>query len=258
MPSLGVFPTVIAELIIEYWKHDGDRVVNRLDSMGLNGLVICSEVAKHGALFAGSFPLGCYLGERYSGSDIDIFIRVDGEQVTATGRCDMHPLSVYIIDMCMRGHAYTSDKISTIEYPLVHVNRVFDLIYGGAKINVVEVVETPILDVIHTFDLSFCRTWYDGKSATIETQFPKLTRHKRGFLCDDRKSLESDRVVKYTSRGFTISTKDPRSPIEIPEKSTETRRRERELGKSLEHLLVQKKRKADGDESPAKKRRKLN
>jgi len=84
--------------------------------------------------------------------------------------------------------------------------------YYYAEMDIITTINNPI-EVIKTFDLTFCQVWYDGEK--IYAMHPDHETSKHGFLQKNYLDLykagnlvTKKRMLKYIKRGFSISIED--------------------------------------------------
>jgi hypothetical protein len=207
--------------------NNTDKVITKLDKMGLPGQLFCDKLIEFKAILAGSFPLQCFLNEDYPGSDIDIFI---GNQSGDIETWIKENLVKKGEQLNISRHMYFIDNVlSSQKYDLP----------DNVCLNLVRVNTDDVKAYVNKhFDLSFCRVTFDG--VKLEVADPWLTQNKVGYVSffsettegqavDDKtiekamkiflkknpdqpcKVINSDRfaylaqrVQKYESRGFTI------------------------------------------------------
>lgn len=164
-----------------------ERVINRLNKLGLNGAIICQKILEFHCLMAGSFPLQCYLDEYYEGSDIDIFCLSGNERykdwVLKTYPNATKDASTYII----------SGVIETSKYR-INENTCINVILVDSK-NLKKFIQ-------ESFDMTFCQTTFDGE--ILECYHEDLTKFKIGYVINPHSINDPKRKEKYLNRGFFI------------------------------------------------------
>lgn len=189
--------------------------------MGINGEEFLYALDRSNAVLAGSFPLQCLLGERYDGSDIDVFV-YEHPKRDAWGHSESE----------IQRYVYrNADNKSPEEYIIRGVIGSKKYKIKDAIVNIVRVSEEDLgRFVMNTFDLSICQTVFKKQRLF----FHKETLDKRGYVVNpwtkakDRQSYHvstksennnyypqdidkymreklSERIAKYTQRGFKIS-----------------------------------------------------
>ena len=158
-------------------------IVNRLNSMGLDGELFCQNLKSNGCLMAGSFPLQCLLGETYKGSDIDVFVARPNVFKTDGKNHDDHQLRKELRNY--KGfEQWLNNKYHVKAKPNVYLIR--DVICSRkyqitpeACVNIV-LVDTKDLEkhILNSFDLSFCQTIFDGEVL----KYWDITLKKAGYL----------------------------------------------------------------------------
>jgi hypothetical protein len=142
------------------------------------------------ARIAGSYVLQVLNQEKYEDSDIDIFCPDSNFNV----------LSVFLNSIgATMYHKYG-------EYAFHHDNpiiSVYDFRYMDKKIQVIT-VSCPVEKFLETFDISFCKASWDGKSLypTEPSEMEDILNHK-GVYCGD--GIHYTRIRKYVERGYIIS-----------------------------------------------------
>ena len=84
------------------------------------------------------------------------------------------------------------------------------------KIDLVVIpTEVPLTDVVESFDLTFCQTWFDGHN--VFATHPTDVETKSGFLTDkyikyllNGNSSTHRRIAKYSKRGYKITYNVPK------------------------------------------------
>ncbi len=141
-------------------------IVNRLNQTGLPGQQLCEKLVEFNAIMAGSFPLQCLLNETYDGSDIDIFVNSQQPNINQFEQW-IESLSTSPVE----SHLYVIDRdICSYKYKL-----------SQAIINIVRVETADLKNYINTyFDLSFCKTTFDGHQ--LQSLENDLTLQKVGYV----------------------------------------------------------------------------
>jgi hypothetical protein len=197
-----------------------DLIIARLNEYGFNGEEFCRQLQRTKTVMAGSFPLQCILGERYEGSDIDLY-------------CHRPPNVEYSrFGQWLYLQYYPSFTAGTIILELVSTDCHTYTIKWGYNIDVktyrlkiptkehlnIQIViladERPIEEFItKCFDLSFCQTRCDGTQLII----PDGALYKTGTVNMEYRSPAElynsnhviQRIQKYKNRGFTIINSVP-------------------------------------------------
>ncbi len=197
-------------------------------------------------IMAGSFPLQCILNEDYlpeetkKRSDIDIYVNWPryGAGYTPLGSYIFFTKSLREKDYQRRGTNHITDG--------GQITRIEDYHIPNIDIQLME-VKKPKEFIIKHFDLSICKTIFDGEYLRIcdprtlqkfgyicknkikQLQDPKfkaewLTEYELAFARDEKEIISRSikyRIEKYQKRGFTISNasiiNELSSPLKIPE-----------------------------------------
>lgn len=200
-------------------------VRNRISSLGVDGATLLRVLRESNALIAGSFPLQCLLGETYSDSDIDIFVKDDGNDT-------FHQTSLFRFLQLYGG-------VESSEYLLRGIIRSSKTIVGKAVINIIRVNKNPFDFIMETFDFSPCITIFDGKKLMyysdtlhkIATKYPSKENYKNReqyhqsndpnmtnfYPSNVKEYMEKraqQRVKKYEERGFFFVSPEMRSLLE--------------------------------------------
>lgn len=188
-----------------------EYLLERLDKLGLYSRGVRSMLKKTQGVIAGSFPLQCLLREEYAGSDVDFFIPsrhkrtaekwfqkyCGGQSIGDPVGNYPKPLNDQVTDRTP--YMYTMDNITGVYkfiYKKACINLIFVTTGGSSMQNYVE----------NNFDISFCKTMYDGRNL----RFAAETLRKVGRTCYNKahgkfqKTRTAERVAKYTARGFII------------------------------------------------------
>lgn len=183
-----------------------DKIVKRLDDLGLKGKQFCEKLYETNTIMAGSFPLQCLLGENYGDSDIDLYCHMPlydiyppfGQWLYNNFKLKHHPscinwASYNFIPGLIKYYSYSSQNI-TIQIMIVNDNI------------------SPCQFVNTWFDLSFCEVIFDGKFLKYEDRvLNKLGSINSKYLNGEYQTwnyIYYDRILKYEKRGFTINNKD--------------------------------------------------
>ena len=158
-------------------------VVNRLNSLGLDGEMFCQKIKEAKCLMAGSFPLQCLLGETYKGSDVDIFIaRPKVFKTNGNPHDDLNFMAKVrnfdIFEQWLFGRYRIKSKPNIYLIRDVICSRKYQ-ITPDACVNIV-LVDTDNLEkhIKTTFDLSFCQTIFDGE----QLKYWEMSLKKVGYV----------------------------------------------------------------------------
>ena len=105
------------------------------------------------------------------------------------------------IDKREKGEASLFFKLNNIE-------KVFKLVKGEQEIDLVFTITSP-LDVILSFDLTFCQNWFDGKD--LFYLYKEHVESKNGYLNKNYINLffsgnivTINRILKYIKRKYIV------------------------------------------------------
>lgn len=177
---------------------------SRIDAMGLYSIGVKRLLKKCNGVIAGSFPLQCVLRETYADSDIDFFFPVRARrevekwfQKYCAGQKLGDPVGNYPKGTDT-GNPY---------YPMNQIHSVYKFLYKKACVNIIFVNTNDIPQYVQSsFDMSFCKTMYDGR----RIRFSDNTLKKVGETCfvkthsHFQRQRTEQRIAKYTARGFTV------------------------------------------------------
>lgn len=182
------------------------KVIIQLQKLGLNAETLRSALRLTNGIIAGSFPVQCLLDETFPDSDIDIFVNIEYRR-----------LYYNLFDKeygIMLTYKLKYDEPDNEQYSgLSKIKQVLNFVCRDAHINLIFLSDkNPVDYVNNSFDLSFCKTYYDGD----KLHFEKETLAKIGHICPvERHSNEYHllqtmrRVSKYIKRGFIVYAKPP-------------------------------------------------
>jgi hypothetical protein len=172
----------MAEIVTNEYNS---RISERLAEFGIDSNVLFEKLIECKAYICGSFILQCVLDERYEKSDIDIFVFEDN--FDNLNRCISQLLNLPL------------NSTNKNPYNLLQFSHVVKY-NNTCSIDVVCVNTKSCLDFFNnSFDLSFCKTLFDGRMVTITQD----TLNKVGFVINFKYSSH-ERIQKYRSRGFRI------------------------------------------------------
>ena len=128
----------------------------------------------------GSLPLQCMLGERWEGSDVDIYTTLDVEKIKL-------PEGIKLIEV--------PKKVGYVKIP--GVVKMWEVV--GANIDIIQITDW---DTIWTgIDFDFCKCYYDGtKCLAICPQSVKTKSCVTNYF----RVRVDERIDKYRERGFKI------------------------------------------------------
>lgn len=178
-------------------------------NLKITGNKFIKALKKSEAIIAGSFPLQCMLNEKWKYSDIDIYYKYDNS----------NKYEIYnILKLSYKNEYSSKDLYDNIKKYIAGVK--YYILKSNNKYLVINFIETwnNPREIIEDFDLSFCRTVFDGKTVEI----PRGIFEKKGIIKDVEyyeNRFASDfsnnkynnnilgiagRVYKYMKRGFYI------------------------------------------------------
>lgn len=178
-----------------------ERLYSRLSEKGIDAEKLINKMVECGGFIAGSFALQILLNEDYNESDIDIFIPV-GEKSD-------------IFKHFLSENYKKSEQVNLMRKYYAPMDAESYYYYSGStKINF---ISTKKENYLSTFDLSFCRTHFDGK----QIYYDELTLQKKGSInitenyfgsFNLKKIADHDlyldflqlRIEKYSKRGFHV------------------------------------------------------
>lgn len=188
-------------------KTNEEYTESRIDAAGLYSKGIKRLLQKNQGVIAGSFPLQCVLRETYSDSDIDFFFpsraRREVEkwfQKYCAGQKLGDPVGNYPKD-------HITQRPGSQYYNMNQIHSVYKFMYKRACVNIIFVNTNNVPAYVEdSFDLSFCKTMYDGRCL----RFSDDTLNKIGQTCFNKahgafqRSRTEQRITKYSARGFTV------------------------------------------------------
>jgi hypothetical protein len=157
---------------------------------------ITRQLGKH-TVIAGSFPLSVILGETWY-SDIDIFTSDEDfklEYMTNPEACSQNILKSSAYNDMTGIRKVVKGTIGTNNYRI-------DIVYVD-----------DVQDAINSFDLDFCKVWYDGDKIRCANWQSVLTKSHVPSSKAYKSTNWDSRKFKYMKRGFVIcenSSKYPR------------------------------------------------
>ena len=185
-----------------------DRLIDRMK--GENGEI------------AGSFPVQILLGDVYDSSDIDIFFK--SKEIKEYNKFSTWIFEKFACCSSYNGSLYNHENIMS--------SRTYN-VNEKLRLNVIYVNVENLEDHFTNFDLSFCRTIFDGnelrylpdtlrKEGVINTVESFIGSYRFAFyknlkpLNEESDSLTikvylnilSSRITKYENRGFVITNKE--------------------------------------------------
>ncbi len=189
-------------------------MANNLNKLGIDGIEFCNKIRQHDCLMAGSYPLQCLLGESYSDSDIDIFIKSNDDfSEFETWLYEKYAVksvvTTYVIRDVIRSRKTQITPLGLVNIVIVSTKNLHEYVNDH-------------------FDLSFCQTTFDGDTFT----YNELSLRKIGYIINHdtininyynqinnlsgNKSINiqeilDGRIKKYKNRGFIIIP----SPLQI-------------------------------------------
>ena len=177
------------------------RVINRLDNLGLHGEEFCDKMEEYKCKSAGSFPTQCLNDEYYDDSDIDIFVSYQWDVKT-----NFLPPYCEFEQWLYRKY---NIKSSPHEYHIRGVLRSRKYqITPKACVNIILVNDT-CLDrfILTTCDFSFCQTIFDGRVV----KYCQQTLQKIGYIVNrdgfktkrEYHLTEDEYEAKYRNRNMS-------------------------------------------------------
>lgn len=218
-PNKRVVPTELPEYVANF-KEIIKRVINnKVPNQDFDKLLI-----ENGALVAGGSVLAASQGPNTKINDFDIYVPMEKAfsffaqfvnfLFTIYGKeysfieYSKFASSFYCNSFLRRNGIKQVHRFHVMD---PHSNKKEDAL-AVFDIMTVRKIRKPI-DVVNNFDLTFCQTWYDGK--TIWTSHPEDIRSKKGKLQGDYRKLFINgnkfihkRVKKYIDKGFGVSLDD--------------------------------------------------
>lgn len=195
------------------------KIIERLTDMGIDGQELVDRMKQENGEIAGSFPTQVLLNEKYASSDVDIFFKAIDINV-------FNNFSNWLFGKFSCFSTYDGSQENTesiISSRTYHINP-------KLKINVIYVNIENLNDHFANFDLSFCRTIYNGdnirylpdtlkKQGVINTVNSFVGSHRYKSYSGLNRSYETcvdptineylgvlcSRISKYTKRGFRIT-----------------------------------------------------
>lgn len=186
-----------------------------------------------GAVVAGSAPLAALVGG-FTPGDLDIWVY--------PGPCESHEnrftsdvyenmrvvLGKFHDFLSNRGYTVNrtiagtykqveEDGYSEVNTPMYQIIRKIDRYFhaSNTKIQVIVTLK-PILEVLNSFDISVCRTWWDGEK--LYTWDHNTTLLRGMYACRPLATeREYKRFQKYKDRGFTVYEVPDYSSLVHPE-----------------------------------------
>lgn len=174
LPKLGGTHMIVRMCFLKHFKRFG------ID------YDVFEKIFSKDVVLSGSVVLMQLVGERWF-SDIDLVITQSSLQ-NVQGFL-MHNYGVYI------------DKVEQEDYPK-HTELYRGKHHCGVSIDVIVVSgDFSIADVVKTFDLSFCRNYFDGTEVVCFDEKSVATKTHIGMNI-----AQQYRIDKYRQRGFTVKS----------------------------------------------------
>ena len=206
-----------------------------LKSYNLNNKMFHQLMKSTGAIIAGSAALSAFnevynCVDNFTPDDIDIWVYSYRHKERTTDEDFENNALIYHTCCCAfelyflnNGYTYSkiSDRQRVLEYTdgkLSKINRKIMRFENtdGKKVQVIHTT-IPVMDAIKTFDLSICATWCNFYSCDHDddsryylklcTLNSNCTLRKIMYLLrEDLTDREKQRIAKYQSRGYTLSS----------------------------------------------------
>src|SRR3990167_220315 len=159
-----------------------------------------------GAIIAGSSILQLFLKEEFQDADLDIYVPVQHINIWKTNLLNLgfEERSAYYSTPYRQSFLFQNGikQVVTFKHPNIEDEKKHVQLMSVRK-------KTSPVEVVKTFDLSFCQCWYDGTNFYANHQDGISKR--MGYLAYnyaerlfDGSWIMNKRVVKYHNRGFTI------------------------------------------------------
>src|SRR3990167_8260926 len=173
---------------------------------GIDYSLVSQYLRETTSVIAGSSVLQVFIGEFFKDADLDIYVPVQHINVWKENLLQMgyEERSAYYSTPYKQSFLFQNGikQVVTFKHPKIEdKHRNIQLMSVRKKTNPVEVIKT--------FDLSFCQCWYDGSS--FYANDPDVASTKSGYLAYnyaeklfDGSWIMTKRVTKYHNRGFII------------------------------------------------------
>lgn len=205
------------------------RMANIVSSYHIDYNEFRSYLINNQSIVAGSSIVQVLRGELYEGSDIDVYVPVRNFPVwtDAMNKLGYEKRKSYYSNQYRQSFLFQNGIKEVVSYShpdddKLEVNESGDTTpLPAPTIQIMSVRNrTNPLNVVGTFDLSFCKCWFDGNmfyADSIEDVMNKV-----GYLSNEyaARLLEGSwvmakRVIKYLKRGFDIRLR-PEFPTQVP------------------------------------------
>jgi hypothetical protein len=141
-----------------------------------------------GAIIAGSYILQALNQEKHEDSDIDIF-------------CPSDKSKTLLREICGEGVSYYNYSYYK---QLPFIDNVINVPFKGKKLQIIS-VSCPLEQFIETFDMSFCKASWDGKTLNPSNRSEMEDILNKNGKYNKDVDLHPIRIRKYLERGYTIS-----------------------------------------------------
>jgi len=174
---------------------------------------LCSLLVETNSIIAGGSLVKAYTEEYVSmaefpacrvSRDFDIYVHLENAERLVSSLIDI--LNLYFSDKC----SYVAPPYDDSFFKKNKILGRFLLKHSYIYLDILIVSnDRPLIDVVNSFDLSFCKIWFDGM--VVRAQDPEGVQNKTGTLGEDYvKSLLDgnyftiQRIKKYKRKGFKI------------------------------------------------------
>ena len=211
-PNRRVEPTELPEYVPNFKEIIHTIINKKTPSDEFDKLLI-----ETGSLVAGGSVLAASQGPEPEINDFDIYVPIENAFTFFEGFVaflfKMHRKDHYKIKYNeFAASFYCNSFLRRNGIKQVHRFRIKTIYTDDSiffDIMTVRKIRKPI-DIVNNFDLTFCQTWYDGK--TIWASHPEDVRSKKGKLQGDYRKLFIDnnsfihkRVKKYIEKGYEVA-----------------------------------------------------
>lgn len=191
-------------------QNEGDirhqQMANFVSHFRIDYNLLSRYLRDTGAIIAGSSVLQIFLGESFEDSDLDIYVPIQYINLWKSNLLQLgfEERSVYYSTPYRQSFLFQNGikQVMTFKHPDIENDKKHIQLMSVRK-------KTYPREVVGTFDLSFCKCWYDG--ANFYALDPLGISQKTGYLAEnyaqkliDGSWIMTKRVTKYHNRGFTI------------------------------------------------------
>lgn len=193
-----------------------ENILNRLTSYKLitntSKLSIITYLRLFNGYIAGSSALFSYINSTEKEGDLDIWFQVSidpNDKSLPYSKDVRNVLSEYLES---KGYKYSvygeyfenetkKDYLENTRFNNL-IEKIYEYRMGSKKIQII-LTKVPRLEILKSFDLSFCAISWDGSK--YEALEPELTLQKIGYSINlPTNQKEIGRLEKYTTKGFKI------------------------------------------------------